>query len=170
LGVAAYQNSVGGKKSVAGKLVCLGHLDTWHGCQPDRSLLNSVEYTAYFSWQNIGSASAAVRFVVHLAAAGEFIFTGCCIFSVNIIPKLLYALPSIADAETLLKFSTSLNKTHIFGTASFVSTSKLQILFRLSQEELHSCQCSLASSSVSDNIKMLDLLVRNTHHQRLPRR
>jgi hypothetical protein len=140
-----------------------GHLDTWRGCQPDRSLLNNFEYTAYFSWQNIGAASATVSFVVHVAAVGEFIFTESCIFSVNIIPPLFYAFSFITDAEIRLKFNTSLNKTHKCGTVSFVSTSRSQILFRLFQEQL-------ASSSVSDNIIMLDLPVRNTHRQRLPRR
>jgi len=32
LGVVTYQNSVGGT------LVCLSHLDTWRGCQPDSRL------------------------------------------------------------------------------------------------------------------------------------
>ena len=46
------------------------------------------------------------RFVVHVAAVGEFIFTERCIFSVNIIPPLFYALSSITNAETLLIFNT----------------------------------------------------------------
>jgi len=112
-----------------------GHLDIWRGCQTDRGLLNSAEYTAYFSWQNIGAASATVGFVVHVAAVGKFIFTESCIFSVNIIPPLFNAFSFITDAEICLKFNTSLNKKHKFGTVSFVSTCRLQILFRLSQED-----------------------------------
>ena len=79
--------------------------------------------------------------MVFVAAAGEIIFKESCIFSVNIIPQLFYALSSITDAETRLKFNTSLNKTQKFGTLSFVSTSnfisfisrgvtKLPVLFR----------------------------------------
>jgi hypothetical protein len=154
----AYQNPVGGKASVAATLVCLSHLDTRRGSHPDRSLLNSFEYTAYFSWQSIGTASATVGFVVHVASVGEFIFTELWSLSVKIIPPLFFALSSITDAETLLKVNTSLNKTQKIGTASFVSTYKLQILFRLIQEGLPHCQCSLASSSVSGNITMLDFL------------
>jgi len=104
-------------------------------------------------------------FVVHVVAAGELIFTDRCIFSVNTIPPLFDAPSSITDAETRLKFNTSLNKTHKFGTVSFVSTSKLQILFRLPQDELEKLPVFF---SVSDNITML--LVINTHRQRLPRR
>jgi hypothetical protein len=49
--------------------------------------LNSTEYTDYFSWQNIGAASATVSFVVQVAAVGEFIFTESYIFSVNIFHR-----------------------------------------------------------------------------------
>lgn len=93
---------------------------------------------------------------MNVAAVREFIFTESFIFSVNIIPPLFFDRSSITDAETRLIFNKSLNKVHKFGNASFVSTSRLQILFRLSQEELHNCQCSLANSSVSDNITVLD--------------
>jgi hypothetical protein len=70
------------------------------------------------------------------AAVREFIFRELWILSVNIIPPLFYAPSSITDAETCLKFNTSLNKTQKMGIASFASTSKLQIVFILTSEEL----------------------------------
>jgi hypothetical protein len=96
-------------ESLTGPLVYVSHPATCRDCQFDKSLSHSVEYSAYFSWQNIGTASVGVGFVLHRVALGKFILPECQFFSVYIVTLLFYGLSSITDALTSMQFSTSLN-------------------------------------------------------------
>jgi hypothetical protein len=89
------------RESIAGALVCLSQPATWRSCQPDRSILDTVKYSAYFFWQNINTAAVRVGSVLHGVALREFIFPECRIFSVNNITPLFYVLLSITDAVHL---------------------------------------------------------------------